>query len=391
MDEMVKKQNDVVRITEWNDAGFTGKGIKVWDMESPTSDHGIKTHQRILDAAPDADVLNRGWSFKLSGSELEFERVWDPSAKEYVGLREFVDRKEFDILTASLGGGTNTTYKWLGPILRESQAKHKFLAFNSAGNDGDVLKGGLMPQDVAYYIAACVLYKGDPKDIRVSGYSSQGDEYEEVDFCTFVGPSAWNGTSFSTPYLAGTTALLLQRYGFMSKDEVYNYYKMIAKPLNVVPNAVRTDFVGGSYIYDFKAGYGIPILPKLDKRYLTIKINDPVIYLNGRSDGVMDTAPFIKDSRTFVPVAFIALHLGANVTWHPLTRRVVITKDNKQIDLYIDKKNFYINGKRYEMDTAPFIKDQRTFVPVSFIALALGCRVAWANDIRTVQILEMGE
>jgi len=38
----------------------------------------------------------------------------------------------------------------------------------------------------------------------------------------------------------------------------------------------------------------------------------------------MDTAPFIKDSRTFVPVRFISENLGAKVSWDSDTREVMV-------------------------------------------------------------------
>ena len=110
-----------------------------------------------------------------------------------------------------------------------------------------------------------------------------------------------------------------------------------------------------------------------------------------RVDGkveTMDTAPFIYQQRTFVPIAFVALALGCAVRWNPQEQEVIISKDGRIVYMYIGKRNYLINGKPYEMDTAPFIRDQRTQVPLAFAALALGCKVAWIDTERKVMILE---
>ena len=56
--------------------------------------------------------------------------------------------------------------------------------------------------------------------------------------------------------------------------------------------------------------------------------------------------------------------------------------------MFIGSKSYLVNGKPYTMDVAPFIQDQRTFVPIAFAALALNCKVAWVPEDRKVLILE---
>ena len=51
MDAYILEQKQYDHTQEWNEAGWTGKGINIWDMESATSNHGKRTHQRVLHAA----------------------------------------------------------------------------------------------------------------------------------------------------------------------------------------------------------------------------------------------------------------------------------------------------------------------------------------------------
>lgn len=46
-----------------------------------------------------------------------------------------------------------------------------------------------------------------------------------------------------------------------------------------------------------------------------------------------DTEPFLKDNRTFVPVRFISEKLGFKVDWDEKAQLVTITNNNKKIDL----------------------------------------------------------
>ena len=387
-DAYLDKQNTFTNVTEWHNAGYTGKDILVWDMEG-LGDHGKYTRERILDAAPEAKVINRPWNKATRNGVFAQEQVYDDKTKTYLSFNEFVEKYRPKVLTCSMSGGQKAIYDGIRPILTAAQNKYKLLIFNSAGNDGSSgLKGGALPQENAMYIGAVMMFANNPNDIRGCGYSSLGDEFEEVDFSSFTGKQGKSGTSFSTPFVAGQAALLAQRYGDMSQNEVYNYFKMCAKPLMLDHNAIKTDFIGGQYIYDFRTGYGIPILPHLNKRYLTLTIGHNYLTVDGNGMP-MDTAPFIKDSRTFVPIAFISLALGAEVAWSPISKKVTIVKGETKLELYIGKRQYYINGSRYDMDTAPFIKDSRTFVPISWIALALGCRVSWVNSERKVQILEV--
>ena len=220
-------------------------------------------------------------------------------------------------------------------------------------------------------------FKKDYNDLRMWQYSSIGDEEDEVDFSTF--PADQSGTSFSCPYLAGTTALLMQRYGRMTSAEVYQYYKMISRPIDT----------GHPYKdgYDLWSGYGVPILPEPSKRLVRMTIGSKFYKVDGETR-TMDTAPFIYQSRTYVPIAFVVLALGASVWWNHQEQEVTISKDGRIVSMTIGSTSCLVNGKPYTMDTAPFIRDQRTQVPLAFAALALGCKVAWVESERKVMILE---
>jgi len=379
MNETVKKQNDFCGITAWHNAGWTGKGVRIWNAENTTEKqeaHGDGTTRRILDAAPDAEVTPSFHYINTKGEHITEEYVYENGKK--LSADQFVNYHGFHIVSCSQAGekrSTNERRKLYCNLLR----KYGLTMFNSAGNTGsDGVKGGKIPETEAIYVGACIAFKNDYNDLRMANYSSIGDEDDEVDFSTFTGGK--NGTSFSCPYLAGMTAVLMSRYGAdMTADEVYQYYKMISRPIDT----------GHPYKdgYDLWSGYGVPILPDPAKRLVRMTIGSKFYKVDGKVE-TMDTAPFIDGGRTFVPVAFAALAIGATVKWDGVKKTVTINKNGQNLIMTIGKKTCLLNGKPYQMDVAPFIKDSRTFVPVAFVALGLGCKVKWVESEKKVMILE---
>ncbi len=96
--------------------------------------------------------------------------------------------------------------------------------------------------------------------------------------------------------------------------------------------------------------------------------------------------PYIKQDRTMVPLRFIAENLNATVEWREQTQEILITKDDKQIVFSIGNMQYSINGQPYLLDAAPEIIEDRTFVPLRVISEAFDKSVTWMEDTQTVII-----
>lgn len=97
-----------------------------------------------------------------------------------------------------------------------------------------------------------------------------------------------------------------------------------------------------------------------------------------------DVSAYIENDRTLVPIRFISEQLGYEVKWNDETRVVNILDKNKTIKLKIDSKDIKVNGKDLKMDVAPVIKRDRTFVPLRFVAEHMGLKVDWDATSYTV-------
>jgi hypothetical protein len=98
----------------------------------------------------------------------------------------------------------------------------------------------------------------------------------------------------------------------------------------------------------------------------------------------MDVPTVLKDSRTFVPVRFLTEALGFSVSYIPNDKEVVI--GDNYIRLKIGSNDYILNGKTFSMDVAPFIENSRTYVPLRFVMEALNMSVLWDDASKKVDI-----
>lgn len=96
-----------------------------------------------------------------------------------------------------------------------------------------------------------------------------------------------------------------------------------------------------------------------------------------------DVMPEIKNNRTMVPLRVISENLGAKVNWSG--SEVVLTKSNVKIILQLNSNTAVKNGKTETLDVKPYLKNNRTMVPLRFIAEMFGCNVSYSNSAVTVE------
>lgn len=111
------------------------------------------------------------------------------------------------------------------------------------------------------------------------------------------------------------------------------------------------------------------------------------IVVNGDRLYFPDAQPFIdSNGRTQTPARFIGEELGATVTWDGTAQKATFVKDSKKLILYIGKKEYELDGKVLQMDTAALLQEGRTFVPARYVAEAFGATVRWDSAVRTVYV-----
>jgi len=137
-----------------------------------------------------------------------------------------------------------------------------------------------------------------------------------------------------------------------------------------------------------------PVAGAAEKHFILMMLNDP--YMTVDTDKMLIdppkeneeprmTAPITLNDRTCVPIRAIIEAMGGNVGWEDAEEKIILTLGDRNVNMWVDKKEMQVNGNTVEIDVAPQIVKERTLVPVRFAAESSGCSVEWLS--RTSEIV----
>jgi len=109
-------------------------------------------------------------------------------------------------------------------------------------------------------------------------------------------------------------------------------------------------------------------------------INMPTAVINGVTNNI-DVPPMLINNRTMVPLRFIAESLGADVQWLEKTNTVEIRQDGKCLQLVLGQTG-------PGLDTPATIVRGRTLIPVRYVAESLGANVTWFASTQKIEIVK---
>lgn len=118
---------------------------------------------------------------------------------------------------------------------------------------------------------------------------------------------------------------------------------------------------------------------------MVLTINSKEVKLNGKTV-FNDVPPVLKNNRTMMPIRFIAENIGARVKWDQDFKIVTIELGERQIVIHVGSDTAYINGSAYTLDSPSYIDADRTYLPIRFVSEALLCEVDWNEKTQKVTI-----
>lgn len=112
-----------------------------------------------------------------------------------------------------------------------------------------------------------------------------------------------------------------------------------------------------------------------------LMLNTPKTLVFGNSESV-DSAnsavtPLLQNDRTLVPIRFIAESFGGTVTWDEDTQKVGIGYGDNMVELYINQTEMTVNGQTIALDVPASVIQDRTMLPLRAVAESLGKTVFW--------------
>jgi len=129
---------------------------------------------------------------------------------------------------------------------------------------------------------------------------------------------------------------------------------------------------------------------------IILTVNSPYLTINNvvkEIDPGRNTSPvLIKEwGRVVLPIRVIIESLGGEIYWYQDERKVSITLDGNNINLWINNSVANVNGSDKFIDETnpnvkPIIINDRTMLPIRFVAENLGCSVDWIQNEKKVVI-----
>ncbi len=197
-----------------------------------------------------------------------------------------------------------------------------------------------------------------------------------------------------------------------------NFYTVVKDEKREVPAFViqKDKFISGEYFVRVRALKGDTESPWSNEQLIDIKvlktilmkIGSPNMSIDGKEEEIdpnRDTSPVIINdwNRAVVPIRAIVEALGGSVGWNANTRTVTVTFTKRQlppapplhttyITMQVANPQATVNGIEKWIDDTnhsvkPVIINNRTMIPLRFVAESLGCTVKWDGVEKVITLI----
>lgn len=214
------------------------------------------------------------------------------------------------------------------------------------------------------------------------------------------GGGFWTNTDVYAAGEDGEFKLIKQGLIFTEDKEMKNYAfetPVAARYIKFVVNEGTNDYMAVSFIgiKETQKSYNeilSELEAKADRYYLTVgeskikKVKEDV-----ETETTLDTAPFIENGTTLIPIRGLFEEMGATVTWNDEDQTIIVEDGETKLQLQIWNDNIIVSNSAYKnvsftVRRSPIIKDSRAFIPLRFISEKLGYDVTWNGETQEIFI-----
>ena len=146
--------------------------------------------------------------------------------------------------------------------------------------------------------------------------------------------------------------------------------------------------------FDTLSGDGVIIMPETEtKTTVKLTIGSTTAYVNGVAK-TLDAAPINRNSRTMLPVRFLANAFGVSdegILWDGAASTATLKNETTTIVIKIGAPSMTVNGESVALDSPALIENSRTYLPVRAIANALGVsndNISWDASTNTATLVK---
>lgn len=293
---------------------------------------------------------------------------------------------------------------WVMPV----QAVHIFDYVNALRNNGNT------SNDILHHAVIDHVYLPNG---NVTAYVYSGaNQHLDVNQFTGLTPQTWEDSErklthfvfeLTNRYKPNAAIVISLREKEQGIVHLYVYGQQKNQAMFSIVSGLRDCY--GSAPYSWSLGSGSSSNSWINKVSPEVVTQNPIVsfqvvaftisqntYLFNGKEKTMDVKPYVKDSRTYVPVRYLAYALGVqeeNITWTQESQKVTVVKDDTTVEMSIGNDTMLVNDKAILMDVAPELKDDRTMLPARWLAEAFGAEVKWDDKTKqaTIKIAQPGD
>lgn len=119
---------------------------------------------------------------------------------------------------------------------------------------------------------------------------------------------------------------------------------------------------------------------------MELRVGSNILTVDGEKQ-ILTAAPEITNDRTMLPIRAVAEAAGAEVDWEPATSTVLIeSASGDTISCSIGSNTITVNDQSSQMDVTPYIKRDKTYMPIRAVAEALELEVDWDGATQSIRL-----
>lgn len=122
-----------------------------------------------------------------------------------------------------------------------------------------------------------------------------------------------------------------------------------------------------------------------NKTSVVLQVGSKSAKISGKATQ-MDTAPFVQNGTTYLPLRFVSDALGGDIVWEPTAKRVTVLRGDKMLELWPGRDDMIATGVRVPAPAAPIVRNGRVLVPLRVVSEQLGLTVVWEAKTKTITI-----
>lgn len=169
-------------------------------------------------------------------------------------------------------------------------------------------------------------------------------------------------------------------------DEKYKEEITISKVTKpIFLHGEKQGFVKNPFIFSDRLYVPIEIVETIYKKEVTLTEQVLKLSINNKLLIFKNEKPQLINDQLFVPAKKVFKTLNLMAYFNENDKTITISNENTLVQLTNNSTNVIVNGEEITIETAPYLSNGTTFVPVRLISELFGATIDWGKG-RTIEL-----